>query len=330
MKNQKPLSSSELGSLFLTYQEKTLILRFLEYFLNKSDDQEARNIMGGLWQELDNYLSTIQEIFNEEQAAVPIGFTKEDVYLDSPKLYDNGFDIMFVRVLKELSLGMYNINIYNAYRKDVINLFLGLTAMSQKVYKLCTNYLIERGIITLPPNVTLPKTTEFIQKTSYMNGFNPFVKDRPLNDLEVGILHHGIESNIIGMQLITGFAQVAEDKDVKDYFLKGKKLAQKQIKLFEETLLESDVQFSATSGSTVTTSTIAPFSQKLMMYCICLLNGFGSVGNSFGTLLSFRNDISLQQALIAKDIYTYNREGLKLMIKNGWFEEPPQMEERKG
>jgi hypothetical protein len=61
------------------------------------------------------------------------------------------------------------------------------------------------------------------------------------------------------MQLIAGFAQCAENKEVRQYFVKGKELAKKQIKIFEEILLDSDVQFSASSGSTVTDSTIPPF-----------------------------------------------------------------------
>ncbi|MDW8515062.1 DUF3231 family protein [Priestia flexa] len=36
---------------------------------------------------------------------------------------------------------------------------------------------------------------------------------------------HGIETNNIGMQLITGFAQCAENKEVKQYFVRGKELA---------------------------------------------------------------------------------------------------------
>ena len=326
MKEKKPISSSELGSLWLTYQEKTLILRFLEHFLDKADDQGARNIMGGLWQELDHILQILKGIFEEENIAIPVGFTEKDVNLEAPQLYGNGFDIMFVRVLKEVSLGMYIINIYMAYREDVMSVYQELTSISQRIYKLCTHYLLEKGILTRPPSVSMPKTIEFVQNTSYMNGFNPFKEDRPLDDLEVGIIHHAIESNNIGIQLITGFAQVAQNKEVRDYFVKGKHLAQKQIKLFEEILLNSDVQFSATSGSTVTTSTVAPFSEKMMMHCIFLLNGFSTVGQAFSSLFTLRNDISLKQAIIARDIYTYHREGIKIKIKNGWFEEPPQME----
>lgn len=188
--------------------------------------------------------------------------------------------------------------------------------------------MLDKGILSLPPKVTMPKQTEFIETKKYLRGLNPFTEKRALNDLELGILHHGIESNNIGMQLITGFAQVAKTKEVKEYFIKGIKLCKKQIKVLEEILLDSNVHFSATSGSTVTTSTIPPFSEKRMMHCIYLLNGFSIVGNSFGTFFTLRNDLSMQNALLAKDIYLYGREGVEIKIKHGWFEEPPQMEDR--
>ncbi len=204
-----------------------------------------------------------------------------------------------------------------------MEVYEGLTSVTQKIYKVATLYLLEKGILALPPKVTMPKTTEYIESNSYMKN-----KKRALNDLEIGILHNGVETNNIGLQLITGFAQCAQNKEVKKYFVKGKDLAMKQIKIMEEILLESDVQFSATSGSTVTTSTVAPFSDKLMMHCVYLLNGFGLVGNSFGYFFSLRNDISMKTTLIAKDVYFYGQEGIKIKIKNGWFEELPQMEDR--
>jgi hypothetical protein len=328
MKDKNPISASEVGTLWLTYQEKTMILRIIEYFIEKSDDQQAKNIMGGLWQELSYYITKIKKVFEEQGIAIPVGFSQEDVNLEAPKLYDNGFDIMFVRILKEISMGMYTLNMNMAYQDNVMEIYEALTSTTQKIYKSSTLYLLEKGILTLPPKVTMPKSSEFIESKSYLNGFNPFNDKRALNDLELGYLHHGIETNNIGMQLITGFAQCAEDKEVKQYFVKGKELAKKQIKVFGDILLESDVQFSATSGSTVTTSKVAPFSQKLMMFCIYLLNGFGIVGSSFGTIFSLRKDVSMKTALIAKDIYFYADEGVKIMIKNGWLEEPPQMEDR--
>ncbi|PAF18458.1 hypothetical protein CHH61_23675, partial [Shouchella clausii] len=95
------------------------------------------------------------------------------------------------------------------------------------------------------------------------------------------------------------FAQCAQNKEAKKYFLKGKELAKKQIKMMEEILLEGDVQFSATSGVTVTTSTVPPFSDKLMMHCIYILNGFSLVGSGTGAFFSLRNDIAMKSMILA-------------------------------
>jgi hypothetical protein len=317
-----------VGTLWLTYQEKTLILRILEYFYETADDRRAKNIVGGLWESLNSYVLEIEKLFQDQGIVIPVGFTKEDVNLEAPKLYDNGFDIMFVRILKEVSMGMYTMNMNMAYNNQVMKIYEGLTSTTQRVYMLSTQYLLEKGILSLPPKATMPKTTEFIENKKYMSGFNLFAEKRVLNDIELGILHHAIESNNIGMQLLIGFAQCAKTKDVKEYFVKGIELCKKQIKTFEEILLDSNVHFSATTGSTVTISTIAPFSEKLMMHCVFLLNGFSVVGNSFGTFFSLRNDIIMKNALIAKDIFFYGQEGIEIKIKHGWYEEPPQMEDR--
>ncbi|WP_077212937.1 DUF3231 family protein [Bacillus dakarensis] len=323
-----PINVSEIGTLWQIYQEKTLIMRFLEYFIEKADDQEARNIMGGLWQELNFYVKEIEETFSKHGMVKPIGFLPEDVNLDAPKLYDNGFDIMFVRILKEVSMGLYTLSMNMSYNKDVMAIYEGLTTVTQKIYKLPTFYLLERGILALPPKVTIPKSTEFIKSKKYLEGFKLFGDKRALNDLEIGILHHNLEANNIGMQLITGFAQCAQNEEVKQYFVKGMELAKKQIKMMEEVLLEENVQLSATSGATVTPSITPPFSDKLMMHCIYILNGFSLVGSGTGAFFSLRNDLAMKSMLLAKDIYFYAQEGIEIKIKNGWFEEPPQMEDR--
>ncbi|MEH6996567.1 DUF3231 family protein, partial [Neobacillus drentensis] len=76
-----PISASEVGTLWLTYGEKTLIMRMLEHFIEKSDDQQATNILGGLWQELNFYVLQMEQIFRDQGMVKPIGYTKEDVNL---------------------------------------------------------------------------------------------------------------------------------------------------------------------------------------------------------------------------------------------------------
>lgn len=303
-------------------------MRFLEYFIEKADDPQARNILGGLWQELDFYVTEMEQIFSEQGMVKPVGFTSEDVNVNAPKLYDNNFDLLFIRTLKQVSMGLYTLSMNMAYNKRIMSVYEGLTTVTQKIYKLTTCYLINKGVLSPPPKVTMPTKTEFIQSKKYMEGFKITGDKRALNDLEVGIIHHNLESNNIGMQLITGFAQCAQNKEAKKYFVKGKELAKKQVKVMEDILRKADVHLSATSGGTVTTSTVPPFSDKLMMHCIYILNGFSIVGAGSGAFFSLRNDLAAKTIMLAKDVYFYAQEGIEIKIKNGWFEEPPQMEDR--
>jgi len=69
-------------------------------------------------------------------------------------------------------------------------------------------------VLAKPPSVCIPKKVEFIENKNYMSGHNPFSETRSLNTIEVGFLNEAIEDNIFGMQLMTGFAQVATESEV--------------------------------------------------------------------------------------------------------------------
>jgi hypothetical protein len=329
---EKPaITSSELGALWLTYQEKTMILRMLEYFIEKADDEKSKGIITNLYGEIDPYVGKITETLQNEGAVIPVGFTSQDVNKGVPKLYDNGFDIMFIRLLKEISMGLHSLNITMAYREDIVMIFKELTAITQKYYNLCTQYLLEKGMLARPPYVSMPNSVEFVKDTSYLGGLaiNPFSEKRTLNTVEVAHLHHAIESNITGMQMITGFAQCANKGEVKNFFNEGAEIAKSIVKELSETLLQSDIQIPEPSGGNATRSTVAPFSDKLMLYCTSLFCSFSMGGNSLGTAFSLRNDLPAKMTIFMKDIFEYSHKGAKIMIRNGWMEEPPQMEERK-
>ena len=95
MTQKQALSSSELGTLWMTYQQKTMVQRMLEYFIEQADDNQAKEIMQDTHMKMINYLEDIKAILKNEGAVIPIGFKEEDVNIGVPKLYDNMFDIMF-------------------------------------------------------------------------------------------------------------------------------------------------------------------------------------------------------------------------------------------
>lgn len=104
------MTSAEFGALWLAYRKKTMILRFLEYFIETSEDKKAQNLMSGLWKKLHPKVDKLR-IMIQNVGAAPTGFTHEDVNVKAPKLYGDGFDIMFSRMLKKISMGMYTLHI---------------------------------------------------------------------------------------------------------------------------------------------------------------------------------------------------------------------------
>ncbi|MFP7484006.1 DUF3231 family protein [Priestia filamentosa] len=317
MSQHPSISSSEIGVLWITYQQKTMVTRMLEYFIGKAEDEEAKKIMKNLYEEINPYIEKIQGICQEEEIPVPIGFTAEDVYKEAPKLYDNGFDIMFVRLIKEISMAMHTLNLTMLYRKDLREIFREVSIVTQKYFDFCTAYLIERGLIPKAPFVDPVKSVEFVKDASYLGILKPIKGKRSLNTVEMAHIYHAIESNMMGMQMIFGFAQCAETKEVGKFFSKGGELAKSMIKELGNFFLEDNIPVPGIAGGNVTTSTIPPFSDKMMLYCVSLFCSFSLGGNSLGTAFSLRNDLPGKLSVFMKDIFQYAHEGAKIMIKHG-------------
>lgn len=198
-----------------------------------------------------------------------------------------------------------------------------LTVDMQHIYSITTEHLLNKGTLTLPPIVPMPKEVGFIENNSYTNGLNPFRKKRALNTVEIGLIYQSLETNISGMQLMIGFEQVAKEVDVKKYFTKGKELAKEVISVMSNLLLDSDIPAPSTWAGMITDSTISPFSDKLMMYNTNLLSVFGLGSNSVGAGFSFRGDLLLSMGTIMAKTFDFAKDGGTILIKHGWMEEPP-------
>ena len=48
--------------------------------------------------------------------------------------------------------------------------------------------------------------------------------------MEVTHLFSNIQTNMLGKALITGYAQIAQDKEVKEYLVRGRQIAQQHVK----------------------------------------------------------------------------------------------------
>ncbi|MDR0140196.1 DUF3231 family protein [Metabacillus idriensis] len=326
--NQVPITSSELGNLWMTYQEKTMIMRFLEYFLEYVETDEARQILQSYYERCTESVEFVISIFQQEGAVIPVGFTENDVNKGAPKLFDYMYDVMYLHMMAKLETNLYALYSTMSYRQDIRQFFRRLTSEAQEAYDQTTNILLETGVLSRPPYVSMPKEVKFVQDKSYMTHLNWFSNKRSLNTIEISLIHHSIETNLTGMQLMIGFAQVAHNQEVRNHFIKGMELAKKIETSLGEFLREDYIEPPATHAGKATNSTVAPFSDKLMMYNTSLLSTFGLGSNALGGAFSLRSDLPAKMSFLAKNIFDFAKQGGKIMVKNGWLEEPPHVEDR--
>ncbi|WP_188454589.1 DUF3231 family protein [Virgibacillus oceani] len=156
-----------------------------------------------------------------------------------------------------------------------------------------------------------------------------FGESRPLNAIELAELFFAIERNAIGQILLTGFVQVTKDNEVKEFLKKGKKLSEKQITTFNNILKNSNEPQAFPITMEVTDSTTPPFSNRLVMFFMTATNQVGISTLSNALSVSIRKDLSIHYSKFIAEIMKYGNEGHKLLIKNGWMEQPPQSANKK-
>jgi hypothetical protein len=121
-----------------------------------------------------------------------------------------------------------------------------------------------------------------------------------------------------------GFAQVTSTKEVRNFMLTGKELAQKHIDIFSELLVESDVPSPMTWNGDVMDSTTPPFSDKLMMYHVNVINAVGVGHYGLALSVSLRVDLTATYLRLLTESIKYGKGGLDIMIKHSWMEQPPK------
>ncbi|MEI3612732.1 DUF3231 family protein [Pseudogracilibacillus sp. SO30301A] len=323
-----PITSSELATLWIIYQKKTMMVRVIESFLSNNQDPEAIEILQTFYEGESNFVNELRNLFTQEGAVVPIGFTEKDVNFNAPQLFDDIFEVMYLRTMMKVASGLHALHISMSYRKDIMDLQRRFSAFAEEFCEKTTQFLLSKGVLPKSPSVTLPNHVEFAKGKNYRAGFKITGHKRSLNTVEVAHLYQTIESNIDGMKLMTGFAQVAKKKDIRKHFFRGKELFKTIITKASEILLDSDINPPSTPAGRVTDSTMSPFSDKLMMYNTSLLSSFGLGSGAIGTTYNLRNDVTLKMTPFIKEVLDFSHDGGNLMIEHGLLEEPPPMEDR--
>jgi hypothetical protein len=128
--------------------------------------------------------------------------------------------------------------------------------------------------------------------------------------------------------MLLGFSQVAQSKKISDYFKDGYEIGKKMVEDFMMKLKEDDNSYPSTWDSTITNSTDAPFSDKLMLFHTNTQSAIGIGDFGLAIAASLRKDLTLTYEGYILKVGSYAKLGAEISIDHGWFEKPPQSIDR--
>jgi hypothetical protein len=310
-----------MGKLWATYIGNTMAKCVLSYYLNNVEDKEIKKVLEFALDLVKTYVKEIGEIFKQEKFPIPVGLTDEDVNLDAPRLFSDEFYLYYLQYVGKAGMSIYTAAIAIVTRKDIRDFYVKALSDVVKLLTEISEILKSKGILMNAPTIPNPKEVSFVDEQSFLNGYLGEV--RPLHGLEIAHLFDNINNDITSKALIIGFSQGAQDKKVRKFLERGRNINKKHIEILSKKLNNDNLPSPSLLDHMVTTSTIPPFSDKLMVFHKIDMFSMKIREYAKGASLNGRKDIGAMYARCLMDVSLYVEDGANLMIENSWMEQPP-------
>jgi hypothetical protein len=321
------LTSSEVAELFTTYISDSASRCVLSYYANTVEDKDINAIVEFALSICEKHLKAIEHILKTVNHPIPHGFNDTDVNINAKPLF---FDTFILRYLKHMSgfgIRNYSEALSVSAREDVRKFFTDCIQSGTELLNKADDVLLSKGLYIRPPYVDVPRKIEYVKKQSYIHGL--LGDTRPLNVLEITQIFINMQTNILGKAFTMGLSQVAQSERVRNFVLRGKEISEKHVNVFNDMLKKEDLPYPMPYDAEVLNSTEQVFSDRLIVFHIGALNGFGV--SLYGNALAkgFRSDISTSFARLAAEIGQYAKDGIDIMLDNEWLERFPETADRK-
>ncbi|WP_438446487.1 DUF3231 family protein [Gorillibacterium sp. sgz5001074] len=321
-----PITTGELAPLWSGFLGDSMAKAVLNHFQATVQDTEIRSIIAFALSLTEEHLSFKIKLFAEEGVPKPEAFSSEDVDLGAPPLFTDTLVLHYLRQMGISGVAAYGLAVGSSFRSDIREFFNHNLKTATELLNRATTLLLERGQLFKTPVIPFPEHSELVQKEGWLNGW--FGDRRPLNAVEIAHVHLNIITNSLGKALMSGFAQACRTKDVMEFVLRGKALAERHIVTLRTYLEKDGLPSPANLDAEVTASTRPPFSEKLMLFHTVFLTaiGIGGLGNALAG--SVRRDLAAEYVQLMAQVGTYGDDGTELLIRYGWMEKIPGAVER--
>lgn len=322
------LTAAEIGSLWIQYMSDSMATCTLKYFLAKTEDTQIQPVLQTALNLAESHVKQITYFFNQEGFPIPIGFTDSDVNINAPRLFSDPFHLNYIKSMVKGGMIGYGLALSLASRSDVRDFVITSLKTAADLDELATGVMQSKGLYVRPPYITASSAAEFIQSTAFLGSIFGG-SQRRLNSIEITHLFLNAQSNAVGKALLIGFSQVAQSMDIRQLFVRCVDIADKHIKIFTTTLEDSGIIGPMKLDTDIMASTVAPFSDKLMLFHILALTNMVLGYYSAGIVACLRLDITVDYVRLSAEIGKFGYDAVRIFIDNGWAEEPPMAVDRK-
>lgn len=258
------MTSAEVSNIWLHYIRETMAVCVSKYALKCVKDTDIIATFEFALKLSDNHIKVLKNLFTQENFPIPNGFTDKDVNLKAPLLFTENFWINYIYGMSMHGCSLYSLAFNTSSRKDLRNFYYQCMNEAMDLYNMSIDVLIAKGLYEKSPYFSTPKEVEYITSIGYLT--DVFGKQRQLNTIESGNIFFNLKKTNLQKGLMLGFSNVCKSKEVRKFLENGMKVTNKHIALFSSVLHANNLRIPKSLMSEVTDSTIAPFSDKLMLF----------------------------------------------------------------
>jgi len=303
------LTSAEMTNLLAQFQQETMSVCICKYVLATSKDSQVRS----LFKLKDN-------------CPIPDGLTEKDVDLKAPPLFTDTFWLDYLHGIIHLGLTGLSLAFSVSARRDIRDYYYQCNMEAMDLYNKIMDILISKGEYEPHPYFLAPKKVQYITNLDYT--LNVIGRKRPLNTSEAGNIYFNLKMTCVAKGIILGFYQVTKNDEVRNLFEKSLKVTNKNYEVFSYLLRENNLYVPPLLDTEVTNSTVAPFSDKLMMLKLGSL--LGSAISYYGTAISasLRIDVTGHCEAAILRVFKLLPTWESIAINNRWLEKLPEANDR--
>ncbi|WP_180994396.1 DUF3231 family protein [Bacillus sp. Marseille-P3661] len=318
---KKTLTPAEISNLWESYVTNTMGVWVSRHFIANTQDQGVNSMLKYTEEIAFKEAEQSKKFLLEASQALPQPFDVNDVNINAKPLFSDNYVILLKYGLAQAALTVYSLSLNTSTHEDIRAFYKMCLENSAELLNQCVNLMVNKGLHHPEIHIPTPDKIEKVDTKLFLSGL--LSDTRPLNALEIGQIVYNYNATEIHKEFIRGSAQVTNSKELKDHYLRGVDIFDKQLEVLQKVLSKNGLPKLPTWETEVFDTTDSPFSERVMLYKHAALTSQAAA--RYGASLSgtTRKDIGGHFMRLMWQTIKYGEDTANLMIKYKFLDQLP-------